>query len=54
MKTVTLTEDQARAVMQLIDLAVKAYGLNAAVVALPLAQEIERQLTATQEIKNEP
>lgn len=46
MKTVTLTEDQARAAMQLLDLAVKAGGLNAAAMALPIAQSIEQQLTA--------
>ena len=46
MKTVTLTEDQSRAAMQLLDLAVKAGGLNAAAMALPIAQSIEQQLTA--------
>lgn len=49
MKTVTLTEEQAKANMQLLDAAVRAGGLNAAVTALPLAQEIERQLTAPDE-----
>jgi len=46
MKTVTLTEEQARATMQLLDLATKAGGLNAAAMALPIAQTIEQQLTA--------
>lgn len=48
MKTATLTEDQARATMQLLDLAVKAGGLNAAAIALPIAQSLEYQLTTTQ------
>ena len=45
-KTVTLTEDQAKLVMQCLDLATKHGGLNAAAVILPVAQAIERQLTA--------
>ena len=45
MKTITLTEEQAKNTMQLLDLAVKAGGLNASVLALPVAQEIEKQLT---------
>ena len=45
MKTITLTEEQAKNAMQLLDLAVKAGGLNASVLALPIAQEIEKQLT---------
>ena len=44
-KSVTLTEEQAKNTMQLLDLAVKAGGLNASVLALPIAQEIEKQLT---------
>ena len=44
-KTVTLTETQAKNAMQLLDLAVKAGGLNASVLALPIAQAIEEQLT---------
>ena len=45
-KQVTLTEDQAKLVMQCLDLATKHGGLNAAAVILPVAQAIERQLTA--------
>ncbi len=45
MKTVTLTEDQAKLVMQALDLAVKTGGLNAAAQILPLATSIEKQLT---------
>lgn len=45
MKQITLTEEQAKNTMQLLDLAVKAGGLNASVLALPIAQEIEKQLT---------
>ena len=45
MKQITLTEEQAKNTMQLLDLAVKAGGLNASVLALPTAQEIEKQLT---------
>jgi len=45
MKQITLTEEQAKNTMQLLDLAVKAGGLNASVLALPIAQAIEKQLT---------
>ncbi len=45
MKTVTLTEDQAKLVMQALDLAVKTGGLNAAAQLLPVATSIEKQLT---------
>jgi hypothetical protein len=44
-KTVTLTEEQAKLVMQCLDLAVKTGGLNAAAQILPLATSIEKQLT---------
>jgi hypothetical protein len=46
MNTVTLTADQAKVVMQCLDLAVKTGGLNAAAQILPVAQTIEQQLTA--------
>jgi hypothetical protein len=42
---VTLTEDQAKLVMQCLDLATKQGGLNAAAQILPVAASIERQLT---------
>lgn len=45
-KTVTLSEDQAKLVMQCLDLSVKHGGLNAAAQILPVATEIERQLTS--------
>ena len=45
MKQIQLTEEQAKNTMQLLDLAVKAGGLNVSVLALPIAQEIEKQLT---------
>ena len=43
--TVTLSEEQAKLVMQALDLAVKTGGLNAAAAILPVAQAIEGQLT---------
>jgi hypothetical protein len=43
-KTVTLTEEQAKLVMQCLDLACKHGGLNAAAAILPVAQAIEGQL----------
>ena len=46
MKTVTLTSEQAKLVMQCLDLAVKAGGLNAAAQILPVASAIEQQLSA--------
>ena len=44
-KAVTLTEEQAKLVMQCLDLACKSGGLNAAAAILPVAQAIESQLT---------
>lgn len=44
MHKVTLTEDQANAVMNLLDAAIRAHGVNAAVTALPIMQEIQKQL----------
>jgi hypothetical protein len=49
MNTVTLTSDQAKLVMQCLDLACKQGGLNAAAAILPVAQTIEQQLTAVSE-----
>jgi hypothetical protein len=46
-KTVTLTEAEARIVMQALDIATKAGGLNAASQLLPVAVSIEKQLTDT-------
>jgi hypothetical protein len=43
--TVTLSEEQAKLVVQALDLAVKTGGLNAAAAILPVAQAIEGQLT---------
>jgi len=48
-KTVTLTEEQAKLVMQCLDIACKQGGLNAAAAILPLATSIEKQLTAVSE-----
>lgn len=48
-KTVTLTEDQAKLVMQCLDLATKHGGLNAAAAILPIATAIEKQLAAASE-----
>jgi hypothetical protein len=45
-KTVTLTEAEAKLVMQCLDLACKQGGLNAAAGILPVAMSIEKQLTA--------
>lgn len=47
-KTVTLTEAEAKIVMQCLDIATKAGGLNAAAGILPVAMSIEKQLTAEQ------
>ena len=48
-KQVTLTEEQAKLVMQCLDLATKQGGLNAASQLLPIATNIEKQLTANPE-----
>jgi hypothetical protein len=44
-KIVTLTEAEAKIVMQCLDLATKHGGLNAAAQILPVATSIEKQLT---------
>jgi len=44
-KSVTLTEAQAKVVQQSLDAAIRAGGANAAVVILPIMQEIETQIT---------
>lgn len=45
-KQVTLTEEQAKLVMQCLDLACKQGGLNAAAQILPVATAIEQQLAS--------
>lgn len=52
-KSVTLTENEARLVMQAIDASVRSGGLNSAVVLLPIASSIESQLT-TDTVTNNP
>ena len=47
-KTVTLTEPEAKLVMQALDATVRQGGLNAAAQILPIARSIEAQLTATE------
>lgn len=47
-KQVTLSEEQAKLVMQCLDLAVKTGGLNAAAQILPVASAIEQQLTVAE------
>jgi hypothetical protein len=48
-KTVTLSEEQAKLVMQCLDLACKQGGLNAAAAILPVATAIEQQLAGPTE-----
>ena len=48
MNSVTLTSEQAKLVMQCLDLATKQGGLNAAAMILPVAQAIEGQLAEPQ------
>ena len=43
-KQVTLTEEQAKLVMQCLDIATKHGGLNAAAMILPVAQAIQQQI----------
>jgi hypothetical protein len=43
-KQVTLTEAQAKVVQQSLDAAIRQGGANAAVIILPIMQEIETQL----------
>jgi hypothetical protein len=51
-KQVTLTEAEAKVVMQCLDLAVKTGGLNAAAQILPIAAAIDQQLT--QQLTQQP
>ena len=44
MKTITLTEDEAKKVVNLLDVSVKAGGLQAASVALPIVLKIQNQV----------
>jgi hypothetical protein len=44
-KTVTLTEEEAKVVMQALDVTVRQGGLNVSATILPIAQKIEQQLT---------
>jgi hypothetical protein len=44
MKNITLTEEQAKLVLQAIDVSIKAGGTQTAAIILPLAYEIEKQL----------
>ena len=48
-KSVTLTEAQAKVVQQSLDAAIRAGGANAAVVVLPIMQEIETQMAEVAE-----
>jgi len=48
-KTVILTEAEAKVVMQCLDVATKAGGLNVASQLLPVAISIEKQLTVTED-----
>lgn len=50
-KQVTITEEQAKLVMQCLDLATKHGGLNAAAVILPVARSIEEQLADKPEVE---
>lgn len=43
-KQITLSEAQAKVVQQSLDAAIRAGGANAAVIILPIMQEVERQL----------
>lgn len=49
MKKVILNEEQAKLVMQSLDVAVRQGGLNTAAQLLPIATEIEKQLTTDTE-----
>ena len=44
-KQIILTEEEAKLVMQCLDLATKHGGLNTAAIVLPVAKSIESQLT---------
>jgi len=44
MKTISLTEQQAKIVLQAIDVAIKVGGTQTAAIVLPVVYDIERQL----------
>lgn len=49
---IEFTQDEAQAIVNLIDAAVRAQGLQAAVVALPLVQKLQDAAKAAQEPAN--
>lgn len=49
MKKIILNEEQAKLIMQSLDVAVRQGGLNSALQLLPIATEIEKQLTTETE-----
>ena len=54
MKTIEFTDEEANALVQLLDLAVKAGGLNVAQAASLLAAKIGQQVTAPPEVDTVP
>lgn len=44
MKTINLSEEQAKLILQTIDVAIKVGGTQTAAAVLPLVYEIEKQL----------
>jgi predicted DNA-binding transcriptional regulator YafY len=49
MKTIEFSDEETNALVQLLDIAVKAGGLNVAQAASSLAAKISRQITAPSE-----
>ena len=51
--TLELTNDEANALAQLLDLAVKAGGLQAAQAAVPLFQKLQEAAKPQEKVENE-
>jgi hypothetical protein len=52
MKKITLTQEQAKIVLQVIDVAIKVGGTQTAAATLPLVYEIEKQLQESTSAQN--
>lgn len=51
--TIDLTKDEAQALMQLLDIATKAAGLQAAQAALPIAVKVQQSIDSETQEKAE-
>jgi hypothetical protein len=53
MKNITLTEEQAKLILQTIDISIKSGGTQAAAILLPIVYTIEKQLQSAEISQNQ-